>query len=147
VLHPSERLRKKGLFQRIYSARKSASCQYFTLLGLLRHSSRVTQGAQLDQDRVLKLPLVGFVVSKKTLNKAVDRNKAKRRVREAYRSIRLKLPELSNWYALVFIIHKEALGEAQDADFEVMREAVVKLIKQVDKKYGKETSSMKKTED
>lgn len=103
----------------------------------------MAQGARLDQDRVLKLPLAGFVVSKKTLNKAVDRNKAKRRVREAYRLIRLTLPELSNWYALVFIIHKEAL----DADFEVMREAMVKSIKQADKKFGKETSSIKKTED
>ncbi|MFX5668415.1 ribonuclease P protein component, partial [Acinetobacter baumannii] len=59
------------------------------------------------------LPLVGFVVAKKVCKSACLRNKVKRRIREAYRLLRLSdsqaRQELAQWYAMVFVIQPKAL--------------------------------------
>src|SRR5689334_10697786 len=101
MLPQAERLRKTGLFQRVYSARKSVSSSLMTLYVLERQPRSAN-----------KLPLAGFVISKKVEAKATQRNRAKRRVREAYRLCRMAIvqeggtaaKDLGQWYSLVWNI-------------------------------------------
>jgi ribonuclease P protein component len=112
MLPQAERLRKSGLFQRVYSEKKSVSGTLVTLYVIERQPRSAP-----------KLPLVGFVVSKKTHAGAAQRNRAKRRVREAYRQARQQImaeggeaaKDLRRWYSLVFNIKAEVL-EAPFAD-------------------------------
>lgn len=60
------------------------------------------------------LPHVGFVVAKKVEKRAAKRNLAKRRVREAYRQARLKEASVKQWYAMVWVIHNQALTASWD---------------------------------
>ncbi len=70
------------------------------------------QTTDLARIQSAALPLVGFVVAKKVSKSACLRNKAKRRLREAYRLLRLSDPglsqELAQWYAMVFVVHPKA---------------------------------------
>jgi ribonuclease P protein component len=115
VLTASERLRRAGVFQRAYSARKSISAEYFTLyvlpkqgkprsemkggpgaatmalnnqLGKESTNGTRPEASQGGESRSPRWPLVGFVISKKVLKSACKRNRAKRRTREAYRHLR-----------------------------------------------------------
>src|SRR5688572_7121182 len=104
MLPRAERLTKPGLFQRTYSLKKSVSSSFLSLYVQERNPRSIA-----------RLPLVGFVIGKKVYAKATQRNRAKRRVREAYRLWRLKLiqnPEeqsynLQQWYSLVWHIRAE----------------------------------------
>jgi ribonuclease P protein component len=62
------------------------------------------------------LPLIGFAISKKVLKSACKRNRAKRRVREAYRLVKNSFDDqfrqenaMHRWYALVWVINPGAL--------------------------------------
>lgn len=109
MLPQAERLRRSGLFQRVYTARKIVSTSLFSLYVLAKQ----TRGSN-------RLPLVGFVASKKTLSKASDRNRAKRRLREAYRKVRTHAQveeagtekenlRLGEWYAIVWVLQAKVL--------------------------------------
>lgn len=82
------------------------------------------------------MPLVGFVISKKVCKSACKRNRAKRRVREAYRTMREDLVEsvqrLEQWYALVFVLNNKAL----EASWEEIRESVAGCLTKADSKFG-----------
>lgn len=57
-------------------------------------------------------PLIGFVISKKISNKAVERNKLKRKLSEAIRPL---LPQINNNYKIIFLGKRE-LKKASFAD-------------------------------
>ncbi len=122
MLPGSERLRKAGLFKRIYAARKGTSCGLFTLYVIPKQAGSA-----------LRLPLSGFVVGKKVHNKANRRNLVKRRVREAYRLARKKYPTLLQWYAIVFLIHDKALT----ASFQEIQQTVEESIVKAEKRFGR----------
>ncbi len=137
MLPAEERLRKSSLFQRAYAAKKSVSHPLLSLYVLerQRHSTP-------------RLPLVGFVIGKKMESKACLRNRAKRRVREAYRQLRLTLDRsedgtaaaasqdkynLKQWYAFVFVIRSEVVS----ANFSDVCQSVKECVEKAARKYGR----------
>lgn len=131
MLPSSERLRRQNAFERVYKARKCVYTPVLTLCVLERNPrSRPA------------LPLVGFVIGKKAEAKAVARNRAKRRVREAYRLYRQELlssdndeqfKSLKQWYAIVWQIKSEAL----DASFQDIRQSVKESLATAAEKFGR----------
>lgn len=140
MLPDAERLRKSGLFQRVYTGRKSVSTGLVSLYVL----SKQTKSSS-------RLPLAGFVASKKTLNKATDRNRAKRRVREAYRTIKAELKKaasssegsledkfrLEQWYAIVWVIQADVLK----AEFSDIIGSVQQCLQKANQKFGLKRAS------
>ena len=136
MLPLAERLKRPNLFARAYNARKLVSTPIFTLYVLPRN----THGRITSAPTKKSLPMVGFVVSKKTCKNATSRNKMKRRLREAYRlfstqSVRTEIHsclQLQNWYALVFVIKEKALTSAWTEIGETMKNA----FQEAQRKYG-----------
>ena len=136
MLPDAERLRKAGLFQRVYTGRKSVSSDLFSLYVLPRQPKSSP-----------RFPLSGFVVGKKTLSKACDRNRAKRRLREAYRAVKKELQlagasdeisKIEQWYAIVWVIQAKVLK----AEFsEIVKTVRQSLLKAHDKFGAKRASS------
>jgi ribonuclease P protein component len=103
------RLRRNSDFERVRYAGQSIASPLW-VLAFLRNN--------LDHSRF------GFVVSKR-LGKAVQRNKIKRRAREA---IRLRLAQIKPGFDVVFIARRFA-GEAAYVD---LAEGVEKLLKKAE---------------
>jgi ribonuclease P protein component len=80
-----------------------------------------------------QLPHVGFVIAKKVDKRATRRNQAKRRVREAYRQTRMYDHSITQWYAMVFVIHEKALT----ATWQEIKETVSQCISRAGTKFGK----------
>jgi len=81
-------------------------------------------------------PLVGFSISKKVLKSACKRNRAKRRVREAYRTIRKAAdPQLvaqvrmERFYSLVFVINPSVLTLKFDDVSTAVKDSLIKASK------------------
>ncbi|HEY9679961.1 MAG TPA: ribonuclease P protein component [Oculatellaceae cyanobacterium] len=147
MLPTKERLTRAGVFQRAYSARKTVGTPFFSLYVLPRQergrgakiknqSANPASSAELVKMQPAALPLVGFVVAKKVSKSACVRNKAKRRLREAYRLLRLSNPdlkqELAQWYAMVFVVHAKAF----EASWTELQEAVSESIVKAGAKHG-----------
>jgi ribonuclease P protein component len=148
VLPSNERLSRKSLFQRAYDGRKSISSPLVTLYvvprtkqagaravgAVLKHSEN---GAEmpLKSRSVARMPLVGFVVAKKVCKSACARNRAKRRLREAYRLLRQSRQAeplaLSQWYALVWVVHEKAL----QADWEEIKRTVSECLTRANARF------------
>lgn len=130
MLPRAERLTKPGLFQRTHSLKRSVSASFLSLYVLERNPRSAPN-----------LPLVGFVIGKKVYAKATQRNRAKRRVREAYRLWRLRLtqaPEgqtnnLQQWYSLVWHIR----AEVENAPFDEIYRSVDECLTRATAKYGR----------
>lgn len=107
MLPSKERLRRQSLFERAYKARMVINADAFSLYVVPRrpspHQAKFANAKNKDL-----LPLAGFVVGKKVSKSACVRNKVKRRLRESYRLVRRRF-ELNQLYALVFVIHPQAL--------------------------------------
>ncbi|MBX9687052.1 MAG: ribonuclease P protein component [Candidatus Obscuribacterales bacterium] len=139
MLPDPERLRKTGLFQRVYSARKSVSTELLSLY-VLPKQTRANA----------RLPLAGFVVGKKTLAKACDRNRAKRRLREAYKAVRSPVAyerdgsqnsseqlKLGQWYAIVWVVQAKLL----EAEYSDILDSVRKCLQKASQKFGEKRAS------
>jgi ribonuclease P protein component len=164
------------VFQRAYNGRKSTASEYFTLYVLNREgkvhsevksrpdtaldrSSRLSaspgeEGApvsQVEKAARHRLPLVGFVVSKKVIKSACGRNRAKRRMREAYRLLRSGgkrqkgvfsgesidvISSLQQWYALVWVINEKVLK----TDWQEICKTMEGCLLEASKKYGQRRS-------
>jgi ribonuclease P protein component len=94
----------------------------------------------LDKMPSVRMPLAGFVIAKKVSKSACKRNRAKRRIREAYRLIRHESPQfcqsLEQWYALVFVLHDKVLA----ASWEEIRTAVNSCLSKAAAKFGRQPS-------
>lgn len=132
MLPSAERLRKPSLFQRVYTARKSVSSDQLTLYVLARQARSSP-----------RRPLAGFVVGKKVHPRATDRNRSKRRIREAYRLLRLSLEEggeadlknrlnLEQWYSIIWVIQ----GNLLDKSWAEVRQNVVNCLLKAGEKHG-----------
>lgn len=134
MLPRAERLTKAGLFQRLHSARKVISAKLVSLYVLERQSRSAPRP-----------PLVGFVVGKKVHAKATQRNRMKRRVREAYRLFRKQLTEsgeiekynLHQWYALAWHVKPEAL----DASYSEISDSVAECLEKAAQRFGRKMKS------
>jgi ribonuclease P protein component len=163
VLPSSERLTRAGLFQRAYNARKSINTSLLTLYVLPRQDRGRAPGRANNQTNKTSLasspqpvelakmqvppvipavpanlvPLVGFVIAKKVCKSACARNRAKRRVREAYRTMRLTNTNfnetLAQWYALVFVLNNKIL----DADWAEVQKTVQDSLRKANDKYAR----------
>jgi ribonuclease P protein component len=149
VLPSKERLRRSSLFQRAYNGRKSINSPLVTLYvvprtkqagaravgAVLKHSEN---GAEmpLKGRSLARMPLVGFVVAKKVCKSACARNRAKRKLREAYRLLRQSRQAeplaLSQWYALVWVVHEKALT----ADWEEFKRTVNECLTKANARYS-----------
>ncbi len=110
-----------------------------------KESTRNGSGTQaIAKMPLVRMPLVGFVIAKKVCKSACQRNRAKRRVREAYRLMRKDVVEstqrLDQWYALVFVLNNKAL----EASWEDIRETVAGCLKKADAKFGQGTNRERK---
>jgi ribonuclease P protein component len=136
MLTRAERLTRSGLFQKTYAAKKSVSAPPVSLYVLERQPNSAP-----------KLPFVGFVIGKKADARAAQRNRAKRRVREAYRLFRQKVMKtegtsrthLKHWYALVWHIRIEAT----DVPFQQIYQSVEECLAQAAEKYGRKERQVK----
>lgn len=135
MLPDAERLRKSGLFQRVYTARKSVSTDLFSLYVLHRQPKSAP-----------RFPLSGFVVGKKTLSKACDRNRAKRRLREAYRAVKKELQttgasnelnQIEQWYAIVWVVQAKVLK----AEFSDIIKTIRQCLQKAHDKFGVKRAS------
>lgn len=153
MLPSAERLRRSSVFQRAYTGRKSIPSDLFTLYILPRtHQKRKVESS--ESDRPQRLPLVGFVVSKKTCKRASDRNRAKRRVREAYRLLRTGayktnktdevegnnlydvMGSLPQWYALVWVLNETVVS----ATWEEICKRMEGCLSEAARKFGQKQS-------
>jgi ribonuclease P protein component len=144
LLPASERLRKTSVFQRAYAAKNSVNSGCVTLYVLLKRSKESQRTSnfnqknkdQKDQWPSASFPLVGFSISKKVLKSACKRNRAKRRVREAYRDIRKTAdPQLvaqvrmERFYSLVFVINPSVLTAKFDDVSTAVKDSLIRATK------------------
>lgn len=148
MLPSKERLRRASVFQRAYNGRTRVNTPLVSLYVLPRQSkpggqSRGFQsqnrGGKPDGSRVSDSwrPLSGFVVAKKVSKSACKRNRAKRRLREAYRLLRGSPAgaalELTQWYALIFVAHPPML----EATWQDVEKAVRDCLARAHSKLGR----------
>lgn len=93
-----------------------------------------------------KMPLVGFVVTKKVSKSACKRNKVKRQTREAYRYIARQVLsgakshiEFGQWYILVFTIHSQCLTSSYDQIVKAVESCLIRACK----RYGSQIPAIK----
>lgn len=153
MLPKHERLTRASAFTRAYSARKSVVTPFLTLyvlpkntrpgqkstagFSIPKESTRNAAEAQaVDKMPHVRMPLVGFVISKKSCKSACQRNRVKRRVREAYRQMRHDMLDstqrLEQWYALVFVLNNKGL----EASWEEIRGTVASCLDKASAKFG-----------
>jgi ribonuclease P protein component len=114
-------LRKAALIRKTYAGKRSISSPFFTLYALPK---RLGSAA--------RLPLTSFVVGKKVHPKAVRRNLVKRRLREAYKLLRLESLGLEQWYSMV-LVGRDKINLAGWQEIKSsLREAIISL----NLKYG-----------
>lgn len=108
-----EKLRLKRDFDRVFREGKSIQSNFFTVIYVKN---------DLDFNRIA-------IVVKRKLGKAHDRNKIKRWIREAYRTMK---PELSKGFDIV-VIPRKTLSEVLDTlDFHVMKSELKSLLKRIE---------------
>lgn len=108
-----EKLKLKRDFDRVFREGKSMQNNFFTVIYVKN---------DLDFNRIA-------IVVKKKLGKAHDRNKIKRWIREAYRTMK---SELSKGFDIV-VIPRKTLSEVLDTlDFHVIKSELKSLLKRIE---------------
>ncbi|MEN3008205.1 MAG: ribonuclease P protein component [Pseudothermotoga sp.] len=107
-----ERLRLRRDFDRVFREGKSLQSNFFTVLYVNNN---------LDFNRIA-------IVVKRKIGKAHDRNRIKRLIREAYRTMK---PEFSKSFDIV-VIPRKTLSEVLDKlDFHTIRNELEYLLKRI----------------
>ncbi len=119
MLPEHERLRKKTDFNKVFKLKCSVSTPLLVAyIAIKKETNNNT------------LPRIGFVVGKKIHKKATKRNKVKRRLREAYRSLRDKKPHLViSFKDIIFIARPPILEQ----DYFEIEKSVDKCLKKAQK--------------
>ena len=111
ALPKKQKLKDRNVFRKCYKLPIITQNEFFKLIGQ-KHGLE-----QTDK----KLPLVGIVLSRKKVKLAVKRNFIKRRIEEAYRTIKENLkPELYNYKYLIFFPQANCLN----ASFEELKKSL-----------------------
>lgn len=111
------RLKKQSAFKATYNVKNSVSDANFIIFA----------GKQKKSE---EFPTrVGFVVSKKNHKRAVKRNRAKRLMREAYRTALKEnlVQNAQNFQSLIITARSGAIGN----DFHTIKSSILKLIEQL----------------
>ena len=87
----ANRLLRPADYRRVFSGAERVGGRYFTVL----YRPNEGQG-----------PRLGMAISRKSLNRAVDRNRVKRQLRERFRHLRRELPDID----IVFISRQGLAG-------------------------------------
>ncbi|MEK7173325.1 MAG: ribonuclease P protein component [Patescibacteria group bacterium] len=96
MLAKENRLKKKNDFSRVMASRGTVAAPWLVVKFVANQ---------------LPLSRAGFVCSKKTAKRAVDRNRAKRQLREG---LRLIWPQIATGYDLALIVRAPLLGQPFD---------------------------------
>lgn len=108
-----EKLKLKRDFDRVFREGKSVQNNFFTVIYVKNN---------FDFNRIA-------IVVKKKLGKAHDRNRIKRWIREAYRTMK---PELSKGFDIV-VIPRKTLSEVLDTlDFHAIKSELKSLLKRIE---------------
>jgi ribonuclease P protein component len=110
MLSSKNKLKKKNDFDRITKRGKAFSGNFF-VMKVLKNNTKETR--------------FGFVVSRKTLKKAVERNKIKRRLRSILKN---KIPETKKGYDVVFFAKKGI----EKTEFKKLKETVEEFLKKAE---------------
>jgi len=105
VLPKIERLRKNEDFKKVFKLKCSVAT-----------NNIIAYVAPKSIDPAIESPKVGFIVAKKVQKKATGRNKIKRRMREAYRSIKKSNIEAVNEFGSIIFIARPAIIESDYID-------------------------------
>jgi len=119
ALKKLEKLKNRSVFRNLHKLNVLGRNEYFKLL-----ASKAQRQAKFNDDRA-QWPKVAFIISRKKLRSAVKRNRAKRRIEEAYRLIKPSLRlHLEIYNHLVFLIEAAVL----DVEFELLKALIQKAI-------------------
>lgn len=102
-----ESLRKQIDFQKVYKNGKSLGNRYLVFLWKKNNKEKIR---------------VAFVASKK-VGKSVERNRAKRLMKEAYRKLEIEIPKD---FDLIFVARKEILKVKMDEVLKYMEKIIKK---------------------
>ena len=103
TLPKKEKLKNHLVFKNLKSLNLLNKNKFFILLGR-PWSDKV-------KPKVLDFPQIAFIVSKKKVKLAVNRNKAKRRLGEAYRILQPELKDkIQRFQYLVFLLHENIVN-------------------------------------
>lgn len=103
TLRKKEKLKNHFVFKNLKSLNLLNKNKFFILLSK-------TWPPKADQ-KVLDFPQIAFIVSKKKVKLAVNRNKAKRRLGEAYRLLKPELKDkIQKFQYLVFLLNENIVN-------------------------------------
>ena len=134
TLHKIERVKKRKAVERLFNEGKSFSIFPIRVYYLLDKCAEAA-GKRVEIESPLQF---GVGVSKRHFKKAVDRNRVKRLIREAYRIQKLTLKQIlvdkEGYNMQVFFIYTGKELPLFTSIKEKMREALVRLQKETEKK-------------
>jgi len=113
----SQKIKSRRVFRNLSSLHQLAKTDNFRLLAKKRSIPKLTG-----------YPQIALIISKKQLKSAVRRNRARRKVEEAYRTSQPLIPDnlIQRFQYLVFLLN----ANAQEANFlELQRQIINAIIK------------------